>query len=115
MDRRDFLTIGGFGYCAEFSADRMADFKTNATGEIQASFALAPTECPAVCGQQAVSLGLRGFGIVGVLREHRHAAVTLADARHPQTARFRRPRARTRPDGHGPRSRMERTSSSGRS
>lgn len=51
------LTIGGFAYCAEFSADRMADFKTNASGEVEASYALAPTECPAVCGNGITESG----------------------------------------------------------
>jgi cysteine-rich repeat protein len=44
------LTIGGFAYCAEFSADRLAEFKSNGIGQVQASFSLAPAECPQVCG-----------------------------------------------------------------
>lgn len=44
------LTIGTYTFCAEFSADREAVFKVDEAGAVQASASLAPTECPAVCG-----------------------------------------------------------------
>jgi len=52
------LTIGAFAYCAEFSPDRMAEFKKNEVasglGKVEARFALAPGDCPAVCGNGIV-------------------------------------------------------------
>ena len=51
------LTIGGFAYCAEFSAARMAEFKTNEAGEVVASLSLAPGDCPQICGNGIVETG----------------------------------------------------------
>ncbi|HYB98857.1 MAG TPA: DUF4215 domain-containing protein [Candidatus Limnocylindrales bacterium] len=51
------LTIGEFAFCAEYSADRMADFRVNREGEIAATFSLAPSDCPAVCGNGVVETG----------------------------------------------------------
>lgn len=51
------LTLGGNAICAEFSADRLADFQTNINGAVQASYSLAPSECPQVCGNGIVEVG----------------------------------------------------------
>lgn len=48
------LTVGDNAICSEFSAGRLADFQTNAAGTVVASSALAPAECPQVCGNGIV-------------------------------------------------------------
>jgi cysteine-rich repeat protein len=51
------LGIGEFAFCAEFSADREADFRANDEGKVSASGSLAPTGCPQVCGNGILETG----------------------------------------------------------
>jgi len=51
------LAIGEFAYCAEFSTERQAEFKSNEPADIRAQYSLAPSECPAVCGNGILEIG----------------------------------------------------------
>ncbi len=51
------LSIGDYAYCAEFSAGTSADFSANEEGKVVAGAALAPSACPAVCGNAIVEAG----------------------------------------------------------
>lgn len=51
------LSVGEYAYCAEFSATTSADFDANEAGKVVAEAALAPSDCPAVCGNAIVETG----------------------------------------------------------
>ena len=51
------LVMGDYAFCAEFSADRNATFAANDAGNVVANYALAPSECPSVCGNGILETG----------------------------------------------------------